>query len=221
METFDKFWPDGSAVISYVEVLEPGVSEERLRLLSSCVEAVEFVARHRDDPAANGRSPNATWTEKQRIRGYNQHFDAVKWSRQAFIPFHAAQLARTEYLVWFDADVVFTDHVDPLKIEAFLPSSAHIAFVGRLKHHPDIGFQIYRLPQALPFLKVFSDLYKSDEVFNLTQWHSAYVWREALRRCPIASVNLAPHALSDAWPASPLSAFSIHRHGPRKFDPWP
>lgn len=222
-ETFDRFWPADVPLVSYVEEGEPAVAPRvTFRQLGDIEGALEFIDRHRDNPLYNGRSPASGWKESAVRIGYNFRFDAVKFSRQGFIPYHAALAAETEYLAWFDADVVFTGRVDPRRmIEKLLPADKHIAYIGRLKHHPDIGFQLYRLPQALPFLKLFRDLYASDELFKLKEWHSAYVWREALMRSGVPSHNLTPESLGDAWGKSPLRHFSIHRKGPRKYQPWP
>ena len=220
VETFERYWPAEVPLISYVETFVPECSRATLRGIRQCEGATEFIDRHRDVAERNGRAANRNWKEKHKIAGYNFRFDAVKFSRQAFIPYHAALNAETEYLAWFDADVVFTSRVDPAWIESMLPKDSHIAYIDRKNYHPDIGFQLYRLPQALPFLRAFREFYASDEVFTLPEWHSAHVWRAALWRSGVASINLTPNASSDAWPTSPLAKFSIHRKGPRKYKPW-
>lgn len=221
-ETLEKFWPADVPVVAYVEEGDSAIAPRIVkRQLGECEGAVEFIERHRGNRLYNGLVPSPEWRASALRIGYEFRFDAVKFSRQGFIPYHAALAAKTEYLAWFDADVVFTKAVDPARmIERLLPPDRHIAYIGRLKHHPDIGFQLYRLPQALPFLKLFRDLYASDEVFKLGEWHSAYVWREAMLRSGIPSHNLSPDALGDAWGRSPLNDFSVHRKGPRKYKPW-
>lgn len=221
VETFKRFWPADVPLVAYVEEGDPVIAlYATIRALGSCEGAIEFIERHGDIPERNGTAPTPAWESKHKLSGYNFRFDAVKFSRQGFIPYHAALAAETEYLVWFDADVVFTRKIDPREIVRLLPADKHIAYIGRLKYHPDIGFQLYRLPQALPFLKLFRDFYASDEVFKLPEWHSAYVWREALVRSGIASLNLTPDAIGDAWAGSPLGTFSVHRKGKRKDQPW-
>lgn len=226
VEGFNRFWPATVDLVAYVE--EPcDMGRHSYRLLSEIPGCMEFLDRHRGKPMPNGRLQTASWKENARSLGYNWRFDAWKFSRQGFIPWHAAQRAMTPLLCWLDGDVVTTAAVADQTIEKMLPADKAIAYLGREPKHPDIAFQLYRIigrggAFAQAVLHRFSQLYASDAVFELPEWHSAYVWKHVVDRTdpgPGATppvYNLTPGGHGHVWQQSPLRAFSDHLKGNRK-----
>jgi hypothetical protein len=213
---FARYWPPDVDLVVYGE--EPVALERgEFRRLDSIPGCSDFLFRHRDRDMARGRSPAPHWKPKAHALGYNWRHDAWKFCRQEFIPAAAARACHTEFLAWFDGDVVFFDwppasHV----ITQLLPPDRSVAYLGRHPKWSEIGFQLYRLPAAMPMLEEFSRLYSSDEVFALKESHSAFVFDTALARFPGMGWDLTPGGRGHVWLDSPLAHFSEHMKGSRK-----
>lgn len=216
VESFRQFWPADVRLIAFVEVPQD-VPRVEVRSLWSIPGTREFQDRHAGNPAACGRAPAPHWKDRDRQKGYSFRYDAVKFYKQGFIPLAAAELAGDGLLAWFDADVVFHAKVDPEAVARLLPKGADVAYLGRPPKHSEIGFQLYRLPGALPHLRAFRDLYATDAVFGLRETHSAFAFDTALASSGVRGHNLTPNGSGDVWRDSPLRAFSTHLKGDRKF----
>lgn len=215
VESFAKHWPSSVRLIVYGE--EPVLLPRGEMLpLSAIPGAAEFRERHRDSRRATGRDAKPFWRANWKASGYNFRWDAWKFSPQGFIPWHAAQICGTDHLCWLDGDVVTTKDVPEGFIESLLPAGKDVAYLGRRGVHSEIGFQLYRLPQAAPMLHRFRETYHSDEVFQLPEWHSAYVFDHARRETRIAAHNLTPDGEGHVWFQSPLAAYTDHLKGKRK-----
>lgn len=214
--TFAMYWPADVRCIAYVE--ERTIVPDRIeqRLLSDIPGCMEFIERYRNDPRANGRQPTERWKDKERAKGYSYKWDAWKFSRQGFIPWHAAQTVKEGLMCWLDADVVTFKTVPTGFVESLLPADRDLAYLGRGAKHSEIGFQLYRLPNAYPMLRTFSDYYSMGCVFGLPEWHSAYVFDAARSGAEINAHNLTPDGTGHVWFQSPLGKFLDHAKGDRK-----
>lgn len=224
-ESFDRFWPCEIRLLVYGE--EPrelpnrsGRREIEFRPLTAIPGCIEFLDRNDNELARGLRQlANYPWKPSAIAAGYNWRFDAWKFCRQGFIPEHAARsCGESDFLIWLDGDVVTHSPVDLRAIEALLPAGKAIAYLGRGAKHPEIGFQMYRVGDALPMLEEFARLYREDAVFNLPEWHSAYVWREALRQSGLSQFahDLTPGGTGHVWHQSPLRLWGDHLKGDRK-----
>jgi hypothetical protein len=216
LEGFDKHWPREIGLIAYVE--EPvKMPRGSFRSLYACDGVGAFIDRHKDDPERNGRKPNDKWRERHRRFGYNFRFDAVKFCRQCFIPRHAAaDMADGDLLTWLDGDVMTFDH-PPKSFLDDLIGDADIAFLGRKATHSEIGYWSVRLnTRTRTFLNRFADVWESDQVFKLDEWHSAYVFDHSRRAVPMSERNLTPNGSGHVWFQSPLKKYTDHCKGARK-----
>lgn len=231
-ETFDRFWPKDVQLVVYGEepVKLPRGEFRRLDVIPGCM---EFLRRH-DNAVARGQEPRedlrAKWKPKWLAQRYAFRFDAWKFCRQGFIPYHAAatiieQLVTSQstseerqLLCWLDGDVVTHSPVPRGVIEGLLPPRKAVAYLGRGEKHSEIGFQLYDLDLAVRMLRQFREYYASDEVFTLKEWHSAYVFDTARRRAlpPEQWHDLTPGGQGHVWHQSPLRAFTDHLKGNRK-----
>lgn len=192
-----------------------------LRGIPGCT---EFLTRHQGDPIACGRQrlEGHNWKERAVLAGYNWRYDAVKFSRQGFIPHFVGTRADNcdaDFLCWLDGDVITHHRVGRTEITDLMPPGKAIAYLGREPKHPDIAFQLYDLrnPRALEFLREFRTAYATDWVFSLKEWHSAFVWKQILDRS-FAGVahNLTPGGSGHVWHQSPLRLWGDHLKGERK-----
>lgn len=223
--TFDAHWPEEVRLLVMGEEpreLCPFTDREyEFRALAEIPELIAFRASH-DTPAMHGREklPAHLWKERAIARGYNWRFDVMKFSKQVFIPMQALQWSKPGDLVcWLDGDVITHSKVPIGAIEALLPADKDIAFLGREPKHPEIGFQLYRAGSvAYAFLRAWQDAYLTDRFVHLQEWHSAYVWRQALRWSGTErhAVNLTPNGRGHVWHQSPLAQWTDHLKGDRK-----
>lgn len=214
-ESFRKYWPAEVELIVYGE--DPVVIPGEFRTLNLIPGCIQFIRRWETCPKANGREPDDRWKPNAVEAGYNFRWDAVKFCRQGFIPYHAAQHMEPGLLCWLDGDVVTRGKVSRASIEKLLPEGKDVAYLGRHPKHSEIGFQLYRIPEALPMLSRFSEYYRTDEVFSLKEWHSAYVFDKAMEETGIKAHNITPNGRGHVWMQSPLAAFSEHLKGNRKY----
>ncbi len=227
-----EFWPEGTKVIAYVEdgptikgwsLTEPLCIEARL--LWDCDGAHKFIWHNKKIPAHCGKQEckiHKGWKAKDHRRGYTFRYDAVRFCKQMFIPEDAAKLLPDgEILAWFDADVVTFDHVPPDFIEQLLGEN-DLCYLGRNGYHSEIGFWAVRLnSHTRPFLESLAQVYRNGEVFNMDEWHSAFVFDnrlELLKRVnkEIKILNLSPNGKGHVWFQTPLGDYTDHLKGPRK-----
>lgn len=228
-ETFEEFWPNQVKLIAYGEE-RPSRPMPRceFRSLESIPGCMAFLQRYRGNAQANGREPAASWKARERQAGYSFRFDAWKFCRQGFIPWHAAQTLETPLMAWLDADVVTYKPVPRGTLEQLLPADKDLAYLGRGAKHSEIGFQLYRLTRerervtrTYQMLALFKDLYATEAVFDLKEWHSAYCFDHA--RVVWMGItgghahNLTPQGRSHVWLQSPLQPWMHHDKGDRKY----
>lgn len=180
--------------------------------------AREFHAQHADNLDAQGRVPHGNWKAAEKAKGYSFRTDAYKFWKQILIPGAAAEeLEAGEILVWFDADVEFTRRFDAGTIEELL-GEGDVCFLNRARQHSEIGFWAVRLNnRTRAFLVDIASMYRHGAVFDLPEWHSAFVWDHIRRKSDLRERHLCtPGAHGHVWPTSPLGSWSIHYKGPRK-----
>lgn len=215
LRSIDEHLPRDIALGVWVE--EPtGMPREAMRDLWAIEGAAEFRDRHAGNLDAHGKVPHRNWKATEVAKGYSFRHDAGKFWKQILIPqAAAAECQDGEILAWFDADVVFHRSIPPLES---LIRDAELVFLGRDRQHSEIGFWAVRLnAKTREFLRRIAELYTSDAVFELDEWHSAYAWDHVRRQMGILSRNLCPPGVrGHVWPMTPLAKFCRHDKGPRK-----
>jgi len=219
LETFDRCWPAEIGLAAYTEEAV-AMPRGECRSLWDCCGATTFFERHRRNPAHCGKSPVAGWRTKDRQAGYSWRFDAVRFFRQCLIPHAAgAMLPDGEVLAWLDADVVTFAPVAQGFVEGLI-GDADLVYLGRAPYHSEIGFWAVRLnPLTRRFLGALAGLYRSDGIFGLAQWHSAFAFdhcRAEAERQGLLAKNLTPGGNGHVWVQSPLAACLDHLKGGRR-----
>lgn len=216
LSSFDKHWPADVQLRAYVE--EPTPMPRGIAVsLWECKGAAAFIERHKDDPSKTGRAINDKWKERHRRFPYNFRFDAVKFCRQCFIPEHASlDMIDGDILVWLDGDVV-TDCTIPKRLMDDLLQDYDLAYLGRAGTHSEIGYWAVRLnARSRQFLAKFAEWWRSDEVFDLPEWHSAFVFDWTIKEISINARNLTPGGRGHVWMQSPLSHYMDHCKGEKR-----
>lgn len=226
LRAFDRYWPKDVQLLVYVEEPTP-MPREAERILWTIPGALEFQERHAGNLAAQGRVPQACWKHRERFNGYSFRNDALKFWKQILIPEAAANdpvlgpLADGDLLVWLDGDVETLRPVPPDLVSEAL-AGAEICYLGRERGHSEIGFWAVRInPRTRAFLAAIADQYRSDAVFELPEWHSAFAWDHVRRSIdpPLAAHDLCAQAKIRAghvWPYTMLAPYMRHDKGARK-----
>jgi hypothetical protein len=224
--TFREFWPESVEGEAYVEELAAGTVRGDTsfveRSLWDCSGMSEFLQRHEHEPVANGREFRVghNWKHGDLAKGYSFRYDAVKFSRQCFIPeTAAARLPDGDILVWLDGDVVTHSPVPSGFIEGLVGDSDGV-YLGRGRKHSEIGFWAMRLGgHTRAMLGALASWYRTSSVFELKEWHSAFVWdhtRRAAEANGARFADLTPNGHDHVWHQSPLAAYTDHLKGGRK-----
>lgn len=222
LDGFNKYWPKENQLVAYTE--EPiEMSRGICRSLWDCDGAKDFFERNKDIPERSGRAFIPGWLPKEEAKGYGWRWDALKFFRQCMIPEHAAQqLPDDDILVWLDGDV-FTFETLPGRFIEKLIAKNDLIYLGR-QRGSEIGFWAVRLnAKTRQFLFSFAEIYRSEYVFKLPEWHSAYVFdycRQRFEREGGVSQNIVfTHARPSGghiWMHSPLVNYTDHVKGKRK-----
>jgi hypothetical protein len=217
LKTFDRFWSAQVELQVYVEEPMP-MPRGACRDLWAIPGAEVFHVEHRFNADAKGKVPHSNWKEAERRKGYSFRHDAYKFWKQILIPQAAAEgLEDGDILVWLDADVETFKRV-PADFVAGLLGEFDVCYLGRARQHSEIGFWAVRInAKTRAFLALMADYYTSGAVFDLTEWHSAFVWDHVRKASDLVERNLCgPRAHGHVWPDTILSRYTIHHKGPRK-----
>lgn len=184
-------------------------------MLDSIPGVVEFKARWGTSPWASGLEP--PFGAKVDERGYSWRFDALKWMPQALAPLAGAEgLGSGDTLVWLDADVITHAPISEAWING-LVGSADVAMLQRDGTHSEIGFYAMRMNQVCwNVLSRFAGYYRDESVFGLREWHSAFVFDQAIAAYRPRVRNLSPGGKGHVWPRSALAEKTVHLKGKRK-----
>jgi hypothetical protein len=220
VRSFHRLWPESVGLMVYTEQTDP-LPRDACRPLWTIPGAREFYERHRGNLAVQGRDPSiGRFKPSEQRTGYSFKWDALKFFKQILIPGDAASAMKDgDILVWLDGDVETTAPVPEGWIESLIGDS-ELCYLGRSRMHSEIGFWAVRLnPRTRSFLAAIALLYTSDEVFRLSEWHSAFAWDHCRRTAGLIERNLTPTLPSGhVWPLSPLAPYTVHRKGARKKD---
>lgn len=112
-------------------------------------------------------------------------FDVTRFSFKTFSIINAARTIEADYLIWIDTDVVTFDKIPDNFFEKIINTNndAAIYYLDRGdKYHPECGFMIFNLKHNLikNFINHWEELYKTENIFFLKEWHDSYVFKGLL-----------------------------------------
>lgn len=221
VETLSKYWPTVSLHIVSEDSL-PASSFGKFytlehsrawRTFRSNNAQRKWVHGDSSDPRPQGCAPR--WALG---RGYNFRFDAYKFSKKVFAVELVAEKLRVGKLLWFDADVVAHAPVPPELPNNLLPSAYAISCLARVGYHSECGFVGYNLdhPQAHNFIKAFSALYTTEQVFELAEWHDSWVFDWLRNKMVVLTHNIPHKSKGHPFINSELGLYFDHLKGGRK-----
>ena len=199
IESMAQQFPKEIDIVVYAEEPKPHCDHERITwvdLNSAEPELFKFKNRHKNDPVANGelqeveggvRRPAALKTKGGMDKNKGSYlWAAVRFSNKVFCVVNGVRNSKDyDYVVWIDADT-FTFRPVPLDFfEKLLPTDTMVTYLGRENpklndggKYPECGFVGYNMkhPEIQNFVNEWEQLYVTDEVFNLLEWHDSYVF---------------------------------------------
>lgn len=228
VEAFDEYWPPSVDLhlVSEDELervySKHGAARRIIRWdLALSARAQEFLTRYADTPWVKGVAPAPATANASKWRakaGYCFRHDAYKFSKKVFaidLIIHAIEPKR---LIWLDADTVTFAPVPEELVESVVPEQFAISHLRRQKYHSECGFVGYNLahPVTLPFIKRFAELYTSDKVFELDEWHDSWVFDWLLKEMQVPTYALPCTATNHPFINSELGMYMDHMKGSRK-----
>lgn len=142
-------------------------------------------------------------------------YNNYRWQARRFCNKVFAVLEAYEQgpVYWFDADVEFTATPNKETLATIAPHKNGVSILNRMCWpHSEGGFiGIY----DLKFLDVWVNLYTSNALFNLKEWHDCMAMDTAimLSNCRVNNLSGDP-TVKHVWPTSPLAKFCQHHKGP-------
>lgn len=216
LETYYEYWPSSIPLLIYHE----GEFEFGFNLLEESKACALFLERHENDELAKGRAINLPnpWKENDKRNGYNFRYDAFKFMRKVFAIEEAANRIKQGLLFWLDADILTYKTVTEVFLRECLPSDKDVCYLGRTNKHSECGFVGYNLdhPEVMKAIHYFSELYRTDQVFTLHEWHDSYVFDLCRQEFKLKGHNLSTLDRGHVFSSSCLGRYMEHLKGNRK-----
>ena len=145
-------------------------------------------------------------------------YNARKFSHKVYAQLDAFE-SDHRYVVWLDADVLFTGEVTKDFLVGLL-DGGFCAFLGRELTYTETGFLLFDTfhPEFPAFVTRYRDYYDKRYLFELTCWIDCMAFDAA--REGLNATNLTPKAqgMIDVFSRSPLKDVLTHNKGNRKYE---
>jgi hypothetical protein len=175
--------------------------------------AHDFYDRHKADAKVFGRHHSTR-------SGYNFRRDAWKFSKKVFAISMVTNNRPYGRLIWLDADTLTHRPVPMELLHRLPPDDFHIAYLDRskLRYHSECGFVAYNLNhvETLEFITYFTNLYATDEVFKLSEWHDSWVFDYARAQTKVRGWPIPYTDIRHPFNYSELGKYMDHLKGNRK-----
>ena len=199
IESMAEHFPKEIDIVVYAEEPKPECKYDRIQwidLNTAEPELFKFKNKHKNDPVANGelqeieggvRRPAELQMKGGRDSKKGSYlWAAVRFANKVFCVVNAVRNSKDyDYVVWIDGDT-FTFR--PVPIDFFknlLPEKTMLTYLGRENpklndggKYPECGFVGYNMkhPEVQNFVDDWEELYKTDGVFKLLEWHDSFVF---------------------------------------------
>lgn len=148
----------------------------------------------------------------------NYRFDAIRFAHKVAAIELQYKYGSADCLVWIDADCVTHAHVDAIWLSGLL-GNADFGYLRRLKKYPECGFMLMRrCPSMDRFVSSLVDLYRTDNLFRLSEWHDSFAIEHVRHEAGIVCTSLSGKAENTGHPLvnGPLGERLDHLKGKRK-----
>lgn len=180
------------------------------------------------------RAPKITWQRDQHTPAWDQwrhaarrqeqrdfEHTAVRFSYKAQAIVEHCAVSTADVVVWLDADVKQLQPCDDLAWMCLMPTPSHcVTWLDRSPvKYAETGWLAINLahPRTRDLLAEFADFYLSDRLWNLSQWHDAYIFTHVVKSGAYPARNLLHNPRSsEPFEASDLAPWFRHYKGQRK-----
>jgi hypothetical protein len=160
-----------------------------------------------------------TSDDPTRYKATGYLWNAAKFAVKVFVWHDAAERLERGILTWLDADTVIRQSV-PVGLSMKMLRSADVAYLGRGAMHPETGYVVFRIPEALPLLRWCCEAYRTHRYRKIkTGWTDCHVLRAGIAARKVAARDLTSHkayhwrSTVDAMALSPLGPYVTHLKG--------
>tara|TARA_Y100000310_G_scaffold48769_1_gene45118 strand:+ start:319 stop:1236 length:918 start_codon:yes stop_codon:yes gene_type:complete len=198
IESIAKNWPKEVDIVVYCEEPKPECTLDRITWIDMnpvVPSLTNFKNKHKNDPVACGELQEIPGgvrrlPELQIKGGLDKNkgsylWDAVRFANKVICVIHGVRNSKDyDYVVWIDADT-FTFRPMPLSfLQNLLPTDSMLTYLGREREetknskYPECGFVGYNLrhPEIQNFVNDWEQLYITDDVFKLLEWHDSFIF---------------------------------------------
>lgn len=191
---------------------------------------VERIIRNQDAVAPFRLKEHQEFIDRNKDKDDKENYrkQAVRFCHKVFALKHALNAAKDakknnedhpRYLIWIDADVVFTRKVEIADIIKVLPKQGDaVSYLGRKDwDHSECGFVAFDLENGgMEVIDSIVKCYETDAVFAMDQWHDSWIFDRMVLDTKTLATNLTFNKNGrDIWTESTLSEWSQHHKGPR------
>ena len=217
IDTFCENWPSEVHLYLYPEQCMPQIPP-RPNLTYTPLESVrewcDFKRIWQHEPRANGDISRDPVRSLRRDSEKRFKWDAIRFCHKVYAIFDCARQAKTEWLLWMDADMVCHSRITVADLSRLCPVNVDLCYLGRGKKFSECGLYAMKLtsPNTREFLDLFQMFYDDAEngIFTLDEWHDSFVFDAVRKIC----VNLRQHDwsanLGDIRPTANNSAGEGH-----------
>ncbi len=227
VDSFDLYWPKSVKLMVYAENCMPRIPSARVQvidLIEASADLVAFKQRHAANPIANGLIAKDTNVP---FKDNAFKWDAVRFSHKVFAVIHACTHINSDWVIWLDADTKTFDTVPDHFLTSVCDNRALACYLGRReKYHSECGWVAYNKKhlELDKFIGAWRDLYVTDQLFDLREYHDSFVFDELRRRWQ-TQFNTYFHNLTPPLPgkgpghpfiASALGRYMDHMKGSKR-----
>lgn len=217
IDSFDRYWPQSVRLVVYAENCQPVIPSDRVSvkdLMAVSPDLRAFKQRHANNPVANGKVARDT---RVPFRDNAFKWDAVRFSHKVFAVIDACTRETAQWVIWLDADTKTFDSVPQDFLPQICDNTALACYLGRReKYHSECGWVAYNRghSELSAFVSAWRDLYVSDSLFDLREYHDSFVFDELRRRWQAKGTyfhNLTP-PLPGKGPGHPFIASRLGQY---------
>jgi hypothetical protein len=216
LEAFAKHWPNEVKLVVYLEEYEELPRADEVRLLNTIPELMAFIDKNKNNEVAQGRAVRQGWKAKDTEKRYCYKFDILKFCKQVMYLWDANNRTDDNLLLWLDGDVLTYRDIPFDFITNLVPPNYACSYLGRGSKHSEIGLLAFNTTLAGSLIDAYAKPVIDNSVFELDEWHSAFLFDNARKVSGAPCYNMTPNGRGHVWFQSELGHYMDHLKGDRK-----
>lgn len=225
LNSLSQYWDKDIDIYAYYEGKKPSDIDRIIYwdLNECCPDLVRFKERHKDNLAAHGKEDRGYhFNNKVKRIGLGFLWDAVRFSHKSYCVFHASESIDADIIIWLDADSRTFAPVTVEFLESLCPNGTYSSYLGRVGVYTECGFVTYNIrhEQHKNFMQYWKNLYDSDEIFKLVEWHDSYLYDVVRKHFEnvygVVNNNISKTSKGHVFINSDLGKYIDHMKGDRK-----